>query len=55
ICQLPKLPGPCSAYVPRWYYNAKHRRCQKFVYGGCRGNANRFKSHRSCERSCKGI
>jgi hypothetical protein len=51
-CLLPKKPGPCKAYFPRYYYDSKKKSCQKFIYGGCQGNANNFKSLEECERKC---
>jgi len=51
-CLLPKKPGPCKAYFPRFYYDTKKKSCQKFIYGGCQGNDNNFKSLEECERKC---
>ena len=52
LCELPKDPGPCSAYVPSWHYNSKKDKCVKFIYGGCEGNANRFDMESICETRC---
>lgn len=47
ICYLPLKPGPdeasCYAYFPSYYYNTQTGSCEYFVYGGCLGNANRFR------------
>lgn len=51
-CQLPKLPGPCIAAIPRWWYSATSGRCEVFRYGGCCGNANNFLSREDCEKQC---
>jgi len=53
-CQLPAETGRirCMAYIPRWYYDAKKKRCAFFVYGGCRGTANNFRSWESCAKRC---
>ncbi|KAI0239009.1 Kunitz-type serine protease inhibitor bitisilin-2 [Lamellibrachia satsuma] len=53
FCYLPAETGPCRAYFPRWYYNCATCKCEKFVYGGCKGNRNRFKTERACRRICK--
>ncbi|XP_020908611.1 WAP, Kazal, immunoglobulin, Kunitz and NTR domain-containing protein 2 [Exaiptasia diaphana] len=53
ICQLPKKRGPCKAYIPRWHYDKDKAQCTRFIYGGCRGNANRFSSKLSCEAKCR--
>jgi len=52
LCQLPAETGPCKAYMRRWYYDAKKKGCSFFVYGGCGGNKNNFKSPKSCAKRC---
>ena len=42
LCQLPMEAGPCYALKPRYFFNFESRRCEKFIYGGCRGNGNNF-------------
>ncbi len=54
ICTLPEVRGPCRAYFIRWRYNSFTGHCQKFVYGGCRGNANNFRTQQECEDVCRG-
>ncbi|KAH6926582.1 hypothetical protein HPB50_019823 [Hyalomma asiaticum] len=54
VCELPKKVGPCKAHVPRYYYNTTTDTCEKFVYGGCEGNANNFKTRKACETRCGG-
>nr|P0DN17.1 RecName: Full=U-actitoxin-Avd3p; Short=U-AITX-Avd3p; AltName: Full=AsKC13; Flags: Precursor [Anemonia viridis] len=51
-CELPKVVGPCRASHPRYYYNSSSKRCEKFNYGGCRGNANNFHTLEECEKVC---
>ncbi len=57
ICSLPKEVGLCKALIPRYYYNTKTRKCEKFYYGGCGGNKNNFKTLSQCNGKCppKGI
>ncbi|KQS70058.1 uncharacterized protein Dere_GG26943 [Drosophila erecta] len=53
ICGLPhSQKGNCRAYVPSWSYNFNQKECVLFIYGGCKGNANRFHSKKSCEEKC---
>lgn len=35
-----------------WFFNATSNLCEKFTYGGCDGNDNRFNSRHRCERRC---
>ncbi|KAI0211755.1 Kunitz-type serine protease inhibitor PPTI [Lamellibrachia satsuma] len=53
FCYLPAVAGTCKAYMPRWYYNCATRACEKFIYGGCGGNRNRFDTELACRRRCK--
>ncbi|XP_073510796.1 uncharacterized protein [Phyllobates terribilis] len=52
-CLQPMDEGFCSQYILLWYYHLKVDECRPFVYGGCGGNHNRFKSKEKCERKCK--
>ncbi|GAA57384.1 venom trypsin inhibitor [Clonorchis sinensis] len=54
LCFLPKDPGDCKAYMPQIFFNSTSKACEDFVYGGCGGNANRFKTLRDCELACLG-
>ncbi|XP_028274757.1 kunitz-type protease inhibitor 2 [Parambassis ranga] len=53
-CLLTSDPGPCRAAFPMYYYNANAGTCQLFLYGGCRGNENRYESVEECMSSCSG-
>jgi len=52
ICRLPKERGPCEVEIPAYYFDYITKKCKKFVYGGCKGNANRFTSLTSCKQAC---
>ncbi|KAL1446949.1 hypothetical protein MTO96_044439, partial [Rhipicephalus appendiculatus] len=51
-CYLPTEKGLCFGYFPRYYYNTTTNACEEFIYGGCRGNANNFKTLERCESKC---
>ncbi|KAL4238992.1 hypothetical protein ACF0H5_003696 [Mactra antiquata] len=53
FCQLAKNAGPCIDYVVMWYYNVRTGNCERFWYGGCEGNSNRFKSEKECLTMCQ--
>jgi len=52
ICALPSETGPCRAMKPRYYYNSQKQKCERFMYGGCKGNDNNFGTHRECVMKC---
>ncbi|XP_067451749.1 kunitz-type protease inhibitor 2 [Thunnus thynnus] len=47
-------PGPCRAAFPKFYYDSNTASCQSFIYGGCRGNQNRYNSIEDCMARCSG-
>ncbi|KAI4886500.1 hypothetical protein NFI96_024866 [Prochilodus magdalenae] len=49
-CQADPVVGPCRASMPRFYY--KNGACQKFSYGGCKGNKNNYDSEEECMKTC---
>ncbi|XP_017520198.3 eppin isoform X1 [Manis javanica] len=52
ICSMPKEPGPCMAFLLRWWYDKKNDTCSSFIYGGCQGNNNNFQSKVMCQNMC---
>ena len=53
VCELEPETGPCLAYKPQYFYNATSHKCERFVYGGCRGNGNRFRTKSQCQNTCQ--
>ncbi|CAB4063469.1 PAPLN [Lepeophtheirus salmonis] len=45
-------PGPCRGSMVRFHYNHESRLCDKFIYGGCVGNENNFRTVESCQKKC---
>jgi len=54
-CQLPPETGKCRAKFELYYYDHNDKKCKKFFYGGCDGNANRFDTKKECKKACPGI
>ncbi|XP_077995776.1 papilin-like isoform X2 [Glandiceps talaboti] len=56
ICDLSYEVGPCKGQIPSFYFDREaddnHGECRMFMYGGCRGNKNRFRDKSSCEHIC---
>ncbi|XP_034239314.1 papilin isoform X2 [Thrips palmi] len=52
VCSLPKIEGPCEGYYPTWYHDQESGQCRQFIYKGCLGNANRFKTREECNSLC---
>uniref|UniRef100_A0A8B9ZIU4 BPTI/Kunitz inhibitor domain-containing protein n=1 Tax=Anas platyrhynchos TaxID=8839 RepID=A0A8B9ZIU4_ANAPL len=49
----PMDEGSCRHYALRWYFHPMTNSCRPFIFGGCRGNGNRFESKWECEQHCK--
>ncbi|XP_077521556.1 proteoglycan-like sulfated glycoprotein papilin isoform X3 [Amblyomma americanum] len=52
VCGLPEDLGPCRNYTVNWFFSVADGRCNRFWYGGCEGNENRFNSEEECENTC---
>ncbi|GFR10825.1 amyloid beta A4 protein, partial [Trichonephila clavata] len=52
VCSLPRLYGNCAGMFSRWYFEDLEKRCYNFVFSGCGGNKNNFKTHKACMRKC---
>uniref|UniRef100_A0A0R3RUH9 Kunitz/Bovine pancreatic trypsin inhibitor domain protein n=1 Tax=Elaeophora elaphi TaxID=1147741 RepID=A0A0R3RUH9_9BILA len=51
-CLEPLALGNCSEMHPAYYYNREVQRCEPFIYSGCNGNSNRFRTLRQCQKTC---
>ena len=51
-CSLPKVEGSCRAQTLRFHFNQNSGKCEAFMYGGCRGNANNFQTLKECHQTC---
>ncbi|XP_070587009.1 kunitz-type serine protease inhibitor-like [Erythrolamprus reginae] len=52
FCNLAFEPGPCDAKLYRFYFHAPSNQCEEFLYGGCNGNKNNFKTRDECRYTC---
>uniref|UniRef100_L7LRL1 Putative bilaris n=1 Tax=Rhipicephalus pulchellus TaxID=72859 RepID=L7LRL1_RHIPC len=44
--------GTCDAVKLKWFYEPISRQCKMFVYSGCGGNWNRFRTEKGCLQTC---
>ncbi|KAJ8047985.1 WAP, Kazal, immunoglobulin, Kunitz and NTR domain-containing protein 2 [Holothuria leucospilota] len=47
--------GHCFRQAVRWFYNLQSERCEPFMYGGCGGNGNRFRTYEECSQTCPNL
>ncbi|CAH1111392.1 unnamed protein product, partial [Psylliodes chrysocephalus] len=51
-CFQPRETGPCRAAFTKYFYDTSDGVCKSFIYGGCRGNGNRFDRIEDCLQNC---
>ncbi|XP_033734945.1 BPTI/Kunitz domain-containing protein-like [Pecten maximus] len=51
-CMADVHPGPCEGHNVRYYYNKTYRMCTTFIFGGCGGNFNNFRTFFQCQWTC---
>ncbi|XP_054928566.1 BPTI/Kunitz domain-containing protein-like [Dermacentor andersoni] len=52
-CMATAVMGPCTAFFRLWAYNFKKGQCEQFIYGGCGGTENQYRTKEKCEMACK--
>uniref|UniRef100_A0A8C2BKZ7 Serine peptidase inhibitor, Kunitz type, 2 n=1 Tax=Cyprinus carpio TaxID=7962 RepID=A0A8C2BKZ7_CYPCA len=53
-CAAPFDSGPCRAAFQMFYFESSTQSCKSFIYGGCKGNRNRYSSEEECMAACSG-
>ncbi|KAL3195688.1 hypothetical protein MRX96_001810 [Rhipicephalus microplus] len=41
-----------AAFASAWWFNVHSGKCEEFVYGGCEGNENKYRSKEECRKTC---
>uniref|UniRef100_A0A8C4QAN0 BPTI/Kunitz inhibitor domain-containing protein n=1 Tax=Eptatretus burgeri TaxID=7764 RepID=A0A8C4QAN0_EPTBU len=52
MCNLPNDPGSCQDFAVKWFFVPESSGCNRFWYGGCDGNGNRFETKEACMMTC---
>ncbi|XP_048751673.2 putative uncharacterized protein DDB_G0282133 [Ostrea edulis] len=52
FCEDPADRGPCNKLELRYRFNEDSEYCETFLYGGCAGNKNNFKTVGECVKAC---
>ncbi|XP_076365776.1 proteinase inhibitor-like [Tachypleus tridentatus] len=53
-CNSPPVSGPCKLLALSYYYDPDSRKCKTFVFGGCYGNGNQYRTEADCFAACSG-
>ncbi|XP_077524225.1 actinia tenebrosa protease inhibitors-like [Amblyomma americanum] len=51
-CFVPPNAGSCNGRLFRYYFHWGVGRCIRYVYTGCEGTGNNFRSRQMCMRTC---
>lgn len=51
-CMQTKAAGNCRLFIPRFFFDKQTGTCASFIYTGCGGNDNNFKSQEECYLKC---
>nr|DAZ86143.1 TPA_inf: conotoxin precursor Conkunitzin [Conus ebraeus] len=51
-CIQPPYTGPCEKYTARYFFDKASHDCKMFIYGGCKGNGNNFRTYKECYGRC---
>lgn len=52
VCTQPVNQGSCFEKIQSFFFNSQTGRCEPFVFRGCGGNRNRFKTEQACQNFC---
>ena len=52
LCELKPDPGPCRAWISKYYFDQKTQKCKEFGWGGCNGTVP-FETLNECMNACQ--
>ena len=52
-CTSEPEKGPCYGAYQHYYFDQHHKTCKRFIYGGCGGNSNNYRTKKDCSTNCK--
>lgn len=52
-CSQPLIIGNCENSLIRYFFNESSQMCEQFIFSGCQGNDNNFKSFEECQNECE--
>ena len=42
----------CTGFIRRWTFDSNTGKCRRYVYGGCHGTQNLFRTRTQCKKRC---
>ncbi|KAL3318792.1 NAD(P)H-quinone oxidoreductase subunit 5, chloroplastic [Cichlidogyrus casuarinus] len=52
-CDDPRDTSFCLSAFKRYYYNKETKKCETFIWGGCKPNRNNFVNLDRCQQTCE--
>ncbi|XP_043213549.1 kielin/chordin-like protein isoform X2 [Amphibalanus amphitrite] len=55
VCRLPPEDPDkpkCFGFIRRWTFDPVRGKCRRYIFGGCHGTQNLFRTRRQCKKRC---